>query len=172
MRRDLALMRTCSLLLMIILVTSMVLAPTSAENTEDEGVTHEVAVGESGLTFTPDDLEIEIGDTVRFIWTDEGMDHNVAEAESSESNDYKEDGFRSGDPVATVDFNVTFDEVGSFYYVCEPHAGMGMKGTIIVNDPNAVVPEPQRPTTENVPGFLAPVVGIALMGAALIRKSE
>jgi len=27
---------------------------------------------------------------------------------------------------------ITFDKPGSYYFVCTPHAGMGMKGKIIV----------------------------------------
>jgi hypothetical protein len=42
------------------------------------------------------------------------------------------DGFRSGDPVADGSFEITFNEPGEYFYVCEPHASLGMRGKIIV----------------------------------------
>lgn len=106
-------------------------------------------VSNSGTTFTPDELTITVGDVVEW---DIGGSHNAVEvseetwnANGSESNG----GFN-------VDFGggeVTFDEAGTYYYVCEPHAGLGMKGIIIVQTINSLadVKEEQFPLLQLYP---------------------
>lgn len=86
-------------------------------------------VSNSGFSFTPDDLSINEGDQVIF---DLGNSHNVIEvsldtwqANGSMSNGGFSAPFGGG--------TVLFDEPGTYYYVCQPHAGMGMKGQITVS---------------------------------------
>jgi len=84
----------------------------------------------SGFSFSSDELIISSGDTIRFIL---GSSHNAVEVDedtwNSNGQTALEDGFN-------VNFGsteeITFDEPRTYYYVCQPHAGMGMKGKIIV----------------------------------------
>ena len=105
---------------------------TSTEQDEEEvsGNIHEVTTAEGDMTFTPEDLTIAVGDTVRFVMT---LTHNAIEV-SKETYDVRgrealEGGFQ-------VDFEetkeITFSEAGIHYYVCQPHTTMNMIGTITV----------------------------------------
>ncbi len=81
-------------------------------------------------TFNPKTLMIKVGDTVEFTTT---ANHDVVEVDKTtwdaNGNTKKAAGF-------SVDFNakkkITFSQPGTFYFVCEPHASMGMKGSITV----------------------------------------
>ncbi len=156
--------RNAALLGCLGLLTMTVFAGAGSAVAQDGGAAvHEVTVTGSDVVFTPADLTVDIGDTVYFHWEDTGMDHNVAESDSAGSDEYKEGGFRSGDVAATVHFNVTFDEAGTFYYICEPHTSMDMKGTVTVVDPDAVEPEA-------TPGFAPLLAVIGLVGAAIAGR--
>jgi plastocyanin len=88
--------------------------------------THDVTV--QSFSFSPQSLTITVGDIVR--WTNISGTHNVKADDNS---------FTSG-PAAPApwEFTHTFTAVGSNPYYCEPHQGMGMTGTIIVQDPVGV----------------------------------
>ena len=71
--------------------------------------------------FTPNVVNINVGDTV--IWTGLSLGgHNVVG-----------NGFRSGTPGNVATFSHTFNSPGSFNYICEPHAGLGMTGVVNVS---------------------------------------
>jgi plastocyanin len=79
----------------------------------------------SGISFTPRNLTIQQGDTVR--WTNQGGFHNVAEVSTPPV-------FRSGDPTSanfTYQFIFAAPLTGTFSYECEVHAP-SMSGTITV----------------------------------------
>jgi hypothetical protein len=80
------------------------------------------------FSFSPQSLTITVGDIVK--WTNISGTHNVR------AND---DSFFSG-PAAPApwEFTHTFNAVGDFPYYCEPHQGIGMTGTIIVQEPVSV----------------------------------
>ncbi len=96
-----------------------------------------VTVGpKDDFVFFPDCLEIDPGDTVRWVW--EAPDHNVVSGPP-----YMPDGaFNSGLPApAGTIFEVEFDQDfldanprpgGNYEYFCAPHAGFGMIATIDV----------------------------------------
>jgi len=88
--------------------------------------THDVTV--QNFSFSQQSLTITVGDIVR--WTNISGTHNVKADDNS---------FTSG-PAAPApwEFTHTFTAVGSNPYYCEPHQGMGMTGTIIVQDPVGV----------------------------------
>lgn len=100
--------------------------------------THIVLVGPNfSNTFEPEDLIICEGDTVTWEWV-HGI-HNVREVNLA---------FNSGSPtMPPMTFSVTFDTafltsnppVAGFYdYLCDPHVGAGMVGTITVVDPRVL----------------------------------
>ncbi|WP_248515405.1 halocyanin domain-containing protein [Salinarchaeum laminariae] len=106
--------------------------------TGQDEVTVDVGAG-NGLAFGPAAIRVDPGTTVVWEWTGSGGPHNVSEVDGA---------FRSGDatPEAGTTFEHTFEEVGEFRYVCEPHQGAGMKGAVVVGggagpDPAALVEE-------------------------------
>ncbi len=90
-----------------------------------------VSIGSGGMSFEARTVEIEAGQTVCWIWTNETMAHNVAQTSDRSDTTRMDGGVYSGEPNMTVDFRYTFTENQTFYYICEPHASV-MKGVVIV----------------------------------------
>ncbi|EMA68679.1 halocyanin domain protein [Halorubrum aidingense JCM 13560] len=93
------------------------------DRTDEETV--DVAVGaDGGFAFEPAHVTVDVGTTVVWEWTGEGGGHNVYEVnERFESELTDEAGFT---------FEHTFDEPGTFEYVCTPHQTQGMAGSVEV----------------------------------------
>ncbi len=98
-----------------------------------------------GTTFSPNTLTIEVGENVEFNL---GGEHNAVEVTKAtwdaNGNTPKNGGFS----VPFGGGEVVFNTAGTYYYVCEPHASVGMKGRIIVVPATAVLSVP-----ENVSAF-------------------
>ncbi|MBK6764991.1 MAG: T9SS type A sorting domain-containing protein [bacterium] len=83
-------------------------------------------VNVNALSFSPANLTVQQGDTVRWIKT--GGFHNVSEVSNPSV-------FRSGEPTGsafTYDFAFNAPLSGTYNYECEVHAGSGMVGTVTV----------------------------------------
>jgi plastocyanin len=94
-----------------------------------------INVGVSGLSYVPNNITIAVGDTVHWSGL---IGHNVAQSANAAANTYDGSGFYSGPAIGGPStFDWTFTSAGDYYYVCEPHASLGMKGQIHV-----VVPTP------------------------------
>jgi PAT family beta-lactamase induction signal transducer AmpG len=106
----------------------------SLEN--DTGEVFVVTVDGTNLRFSPDTITLKEGDTVNFLWENQLLPHNAVEENGL---------FDSGDPERNVDYSYTFNlgENGTYQYECEPHADLGMVGTIIVQPLPVVEPEPE-----------------------------
>lgn len=87
-------------------------------------------INSSGFAFSPDVLTINQGDDVKFVIE---SSHNAVEV--------SKDTWTINDSSPVTGFTVSFGggtvsssqlSVGTHYYVCEPHASFGMKGTIVV----------------------------------------
>ncbi len=83
----------------------------------------------TGLTFSPDTLQVTIGDNISFNIS---ASHNAVEV--------SETTFNNNGSTSNNGFNIpygggswTADSIKTYYYVCQPHASMGMKGVIISN---------------------------------------
>ena len=61
----------------------------------------------------------------------------------------------SGAAVTTIDYRITFDKDETFYYICEPHAGMGMDGKVIVGTGISETTTTVVDSDDNTPGFTA-----------------
>ncbi|MDX1409370.1 MAG: T9SS type A sorting domain-containing protein, partial [Saprospiraceae bacterium] len=87
------------------------------------------------LAFTPRDLTIEVGQTVRFTNVENNVEHNVnGSLEDYPCNPF---GFFSGAAAdGPWDFDLTFNLAGFYEYQCDPHVDFDMFGTITVVDPN------------------------------------
>ncbi len=103
-----------------------------ASQTEDAstGTVYEVTTADGEMKYTPENLTIKVGDTVRFSMS---AAHNAIEV-SKETYDA-----RGRTPVAggfLIYFSetkeITFEDVGMHYYVCTPHVTADMVGTITV----------------------------------------
>ena len=81
--------------------------------------------------FEPDQLTIQPGTTVRWEWVGE-VDHNINPQEQPDGADWE------GHPElqTTGEYEFTFELEGDYFYICDPHVGVGMVGDIIV-DPDA-----------------------------------
>ncbi len=98
---------------------------------DDEVPDHIVEVGGGTNQFSPQNLSIEVGETVQ--WINLGGFHNVDGSINTYPNN--PDSFYSG--AASSDswtYSFTFQVEGSYEYQCNPHAGMGMIGSVQVGD--------------------------------------
>jgi Plastocyanin len=86
---------------------------------------HPVTV--SNYSFSPKNLTITAGDEV--AWTNTSGSHNV----DGETATFPSNPVSFGNSVGTGwTYKFTFNTAGTYNYQCDPHAGMGMVGQIIV----------------------------------------
>ncbi|HUL45123.1 MAG TPA: T9SS type A sorting domain-containing protein [Bacteroidota bacterium] len=105
-------------------------------------VTH--TINNSGYTFTPASVTINLGDTVSFVLA------SIHFAVEVDQTTWNADGNTSNGGF-TTDVGggmVVLSQVGTYYYVCGYHYSLGMKGMISVVEPTGVNdpghPLPQR----------------------------
>ena len=82
-----------------------------------------------GFTFSPSSLTVNAGDTIKFILEPIHTAREVSEATWNANGTTSNGGFDLPFGGGTV----VLTQVGIHYYVCVPHASLGMKGTITVN---------------------------------------
>ena len=86
----------------------------------------EITMGSGGnLIFSPNELTISAGDTVKFV-NGELPPHNMVVKDHPELS-HTDLAFMGGES-----FEVTFPESGDYEFQCDPHAGAGMTGIIHV----------------------------------------
>jgi len=104
-------------------------------------------VTSSGFTFSPATITINLGDTVNFSI---GSSHNSVEVSKAT--------WDANGTSPLPGFTLPFGggkllpaqlTIGTHYYVCTPHASLGMKGTIIVQNTVGIT-EIQQKTDVNV----------------------
>jgi plastocyanin len=90
-----------------------------------------------GTSFSPETITITAGDTVEF---DIETSHNAVEVSKSTWDANGSTALSGGFSVAKGGGSVLPAKLaeGTHYYVCQPHASMGMKGTIIVKGANSI----------------------------------
>ena len=71
--------------------------------------------------YHPGTLSINRGDTVTWLWTDKGHEHNVTAK-----------GFKSR-TMTKGSFTVRFSRAGTFNYLCTIHVAEGMRGKVVVH---------------------------------------
>ena len=103
-----------------------------------------VTITNSGTHFVPNEITVEPGDTIVFTL---GSAHNAVEvsqstwdANGNTSNGGFSLGFGGGQVVLTTP--------GIHYYVCTPHAALGMKGTITVSGASGIADNASTGTGE------------------------
>ena len=157
---------TYVLLLLFLLSTTI---STSVISEEGENIVLEeeviITVDSTNLQFSPSEVTITEGDTVRFFWQGQLLAHNAVE---------KNGIFDSGDPERDVDYSFKFEvgTNGTYDFVCEPHESANMVGKIIVN-PIIVTEEEEKKEDKSVPGFsMMLLVTSLIVGAIVSRRAE
>lgn len=78
--------------------------------------------------FSPRDITIRVGDSVRWLDRDNFNPHNVAS--SSPGNEFRSPDMDGALPTHAKEYTHTFDVAGTVDYVCDYHPGM--VGSILV----------------------------------------
>ena len=98
--------------------------------------THTVMVGQGvALVFTPANLTIHVGDTVRWVWGSGG--HSVVSGTDGNADNRfcsPSDSGCANPPLSNqgATYEHTFAAAGTFPYYCSVHFSLGMTGTIKV----------------------------------------
>ncbi|MDH5020746.1 plastocyanin/azurin family copper-binding protein [Halobacterium rubrum] len=134
-----------------------------SEGDSGGGTTKTVAVGPNNQNvFDPETVYVAPGDTVKWEWQG-SVAHNV------HATDVPEEAAWSAQTEvvsAPFEYSHTFEgPTGEYNYVCDPHASVGMEGTVVVNESGAP-PEGEGGAAERTPHemgvpFQAHFVGIA-----------
>ncbi|WP_232688096.1 plastocyanin/azurin family copper-binding protein [Halobacterium zhouii] len=96
------------------------------------GTTKTVEVGPNNTnTFAPETVYIRPGATVKWVWKSPGHNVHAQKVPDGASWDVQ----TKITETADFTYSYTFDgPKGEYTYQCDPHAGMGMVGTVVVND--------------------------------------
>ena len=119
------------------LVTTTTVAGSVTTTTAPAGPrTRTVMVGSDGFSFSPANLMINVGDTVRWTWSTSG--HNVVSGTGGNADGRfcsPSDGGCDHAPLsnAGATYQHTFTTAGTFPYFCAVHVSFGMTGTIKVH---------------------------------------
>ncbi len=117
-----------------VLMLCLLIIPIVGEGQDSSPTTHEINV--RNYSFSPAEIQIDIGDIVVFKWEDGSLQHNVEEVSNSKKTSY-DSGFRSGDPENgptqwTLPSTYTQENI-TLFYICGPHVvSHNMRGKIIV----------------------------------------
>jgi|TARA_B110000914_G_scaffold212271_1_gene213061 plastocyanin len=101
-------------------------ASSTAVVTDTQDDTVIITVDSTNLRFSPSEVVINEGQTVRFFWSGEFLDHNAVASSGI---------FTTGSPQTEMDYAFTFDKGtnDTYDFICEPHETLNMIGRIIVN---------------------------------------
>jgi len=92
--------------------------------------THQVTT--SGTTFVPETLNVVVGDIISFTPVGSHSMTEVAKSTWDNNNASPVIGFNTTVVSSNSTFNI--NSAGNHYFVCIPHASMGMKGLIIASE--------------------------------------
>lgn len=123
-----------------------------------------IKVDSTNLRFSPSEISIMEGDTVRFFWQGQLLAHNAVERNGV---------FDSGEPERDVDYSFKFEigMNGTYEFVCEPHESANMIGEIIVNPlVQEVVEEEEK--EKSVPGFSIILLLSSLAAAGILDRRK
>ena len=154
-----------SIFVLFCLVLFVILSPTTLaeEQSDQDSEVVIISVDSTNLRFSPSEVTLNEGDTIRFFWSGELLPHNAVESNGL---------FDSGEPSRNVDYSYTFNvgENGTYEFVCEPHESVGMVGTVNV-EPLIIEPETENNTDNETEilnladseGFNPKFLGLELM---------
>ncbi|PYI70260.1 MAG: hypothetical protein DMF02_09365, partial [Verrucomicrobia bacterium] len=110
-----------------------------------------VMVGPNCFCFSPSEVTISPGDTVRWTWSSGG--HSTTSGNPCTPNGLWDSGILNQGAM----FTHTFNSVGSFPYFCSPHCSEGMTGmvTVVNASPTPTATPPPSPTPGAVLGNIS-----------------
>lgn len=114
-------------LLPVLVLASLALAPPVP------AATH--TVNQVGITWQPDSLFIEVGDSVDWVWS--AGSHTVTSGTGAADPNVGmlfDDALNSATPLRSF----TFNSIGDYPFFCRPHEALGMKGNVNVSQPTPV----------------------------------
>ncbi len=125
----------------------------------------------SGFTFSPATLTIQEGDTVIF---DLDNIHNSVEVSMANWNSNGTTPLAGGWslPLGGGMVLPAMLEEGTHWYVCQPHASMGMKGMIIVEGTTSTGPEPTANVMSIYPNPTDGNIQLTIDGAQLNQEYQ
>lgn len=82
------------------------------------------------MVYKPEIIRIQPGDTVRWVSVDDF--HNTASIDGMIP-----EGAEPWESELSADFEYTFEQEGTYGYICTPHGGIGMVGLVLVGDHTA-----------------------------------
>lgn len=94
--------------------------------------THELT--NVGNTFSPNVITMDAGDNIHLVLTGNHTCTQVDQSTWNANGNTPNGGFN----YSAGEHTFTLDVPGTYYYVCIPHAGLGMKGQIIVEPTTGV----------------------------------
>ncbi|WP_445156514.1 cupredoxin domain-containing protein [Halomonas sp. E14] len=100
-------------------------AQAGSENDQDKAATEGkvVEIEMVNNRFQPDELEVPVGTTVRWVNAERRSNHDIY---------FPDEEIASGRLFPEESWERTFDEEGTFDYYCQPHQNRGMVGVIRV----------------------------------------
>jgi plastocyanin len=114
-------------LLFVLVPIALALAPPAP------AATH--TVNQVNLTWQPDSVFIEVGDTVEWVWSvGSHTATNGTGAADPNAGTLFDAPLNSTTPLVSY----TFNSVGDYPFFCRPHEGFGMKGNVNVSQPTPV----------------------------------
>ncbi|PYJ44155.1 MAG: hypothetical protein DME80_07055, partial [Verrucomicrobia bacterium] len=141
-------MKTLSVRAIAPVIAALFLAlwPTAAR-----AATVTVMVGPNCFCFSPSEVTISPGDTVRWTWSSGG--HSTTSGNPCTPNGLWDSGILNQGAM----FTHTFNSVGSFPYFCSPHCSEGMTGmvTVVNASPTPTATPPPSPTPGAVLGNIS-----------------
>ena len=127
--------------------------------------TKTVAVGPNNQNvFDPETVYVSPGDTVKWEWQG-SVGHNVHATDVPDDADWS---VQTEVASAPMEYEHTFDgPMGEYNYVCDPHASVGMEGTVVVNESGAP-PEGEGGAAERTPHEMGVPLQAHFVGIATI----
>ncbi|SEP06201.1 halocyanin domain-containing protein [Halogranum amylolyticum] len=115
--------------------------------------------------FGPAAVRVDPGTTVVWEWSGKGGTHNVVAEDGSFESEM------TGEAGHT--FEQTLESTGVRKYACVPHQAMGMKGAVVVGDPQSTDEDDGLATTLTLSGGVGLVGGlVALFGFGTREKAK
>lgn len=104
-------------------------------------------INQSGFSFSPATLTVDAGDDITITIGSPHTCTEVTEATWNANGNSSNGGFNFSAGTHTLNLTVP----GTYYYVCVPHASMGMKGRIIVNSTTGITENTAAPALRIFP---------------------